>query len=52
MILRALLGAAIGAALGYGYYRLVGCPTGACPITRSPLNSSLYGAALGFLLGW
>jgi len=39
-----------GAVAGYLYYRLVGCRTGTCPITSSPIISSLYGAMMGFLL--
>lgn len=39
-----------GAISGYLYYRFVGCRSGACPITSSPIVSSLYGAMLGFLL--
>lgn len=40
-----------GALAGYLYYRFVGCRSGACPITSSPIISTLYGAMLGFLLG-
>jgi len=40
-----------GAVAGFLYYRLVGCRSGACPITSSPVISTLYGAVLGFLLG-
>jgi hypothetical protein len=39
-----------GAVVGYLYYRLVGCRSGTCPITSSPIISSLYGALMGFLL--
>ena len=38
-----------GAALGYLYHRAVGCRSGACPITASPITSTLYGAAMGLL---
>lgn len=45
------LGAAlVGAAAGYLYYSLVGCASGSCAITSSPVNSSLYGALMGGLL--
>ena len=44
-----LAGIVAGAALGYGYYRLVGCSTGACPITSNPWISTTYGAVLGAL---
>jgi hypothetical protein len=40
-----------GAVAGFLYYKFVGCRTGACPITSSPIVSTLYGAAMGFLLG-
>lgn len=39
-----------GAVVGYLYYRLVGCRTGACQITSSPIISTIYGAMMGFLL--
>ena len=45
-----IIGACAGAILGYLYYRLVGCPTGTCPITRNPYTSVLYGAVLGALV--
>lgn len=40
-----------GAVAGFLYYRLVGCRSGACPITSSPIISTLYGAMVGLLLG-
>jgi len=45
-----IVGILIGAVAGFLYYRLVGCPTGACPITSNPISSTLYGAVLGGLL--
>jgi hypothetical protein len=50
MILRLVIGAIVGAALGFGWYKLVGCSTGACPLTSHPVISSIYGAALGALV--
>ncbi|MFN8308417.1 MAG: DUF6132 family protein [Chitinophagales bacterium] len=44
------MGAGIGAAGGLAYYSFVGCSTGTCAITSSPVNSTLYGALMGFLL--
>ncbi|MDZ4668907.1 MAG: DUF6132 family protein [bacterium] len=41
----------IGAVAGYGYYYFVGCESGTCAITSSPINSSLYGAFMGGLIG-
>lgn len=45
-----LLGVIVGAIGGYLYWRYVGCATGTCPITSSPVNSSLWGAVVGGLL--
>ena len=50
MILRILIGAGLGAALGFGWHKLVGCPTGACPLTRNPVISTLYGMVVGALI--
>lgn len=41
----------IGAALGYGWFRLVGCRTGTCPLTARWWITTLYGALMGFLWG-
>lgn len=45
-----LLGIAIGLAGGYLYWQYVGCSTGTCPITSSPIMSSIWGAVIGGLL--
>ena len=47
--MKLVLAALVGAGLGYAYHRLVGCSTGACPITANPWISTGYGAALGLL---
>lgn len=52
MTTKLVLGAVAGALVGWGYYKLVGCPTGACPLTRSPWITTLYGASLGVFLAW
>ena len=44
-----LLGIALGAVVGYLYYYYVGCASGTCSITSKPINSTLYGAAMGGL---
>ena len=49
-ILKLLLGIVFGAIGGFLYYKVVGCPTGSCPITKSPLRSTIYGALLGLML--
>jgi ABC-type antimicrobial peptide transport system permease subunit len=45
-----IIGIIIGAAGGYAYYYFVGCASGTCSITSSPVNSTLYGALIGGLL--
>ena len=50
MILRIILGALIGAGLGFGWHKLVGCPTGGCPLTANPVIASFYGAVVGILI--
>jgi hypothetical protein len=44
------LGIVIGATGGYLYWYFVGCVNGSCPITSSPVNSTLYGGVMGVLL--
>lgn len=41
----------VGAAIGYGYYKLVGCKTGKCAITSNPYRSMLYGIVVAVLTG-
>lgn len=43
-------GILIGAVGGFLYWRYVGCAGGACPITSSPVMSTLWGALMGGLL--
>ncbi|HRT09015.1 MAG TPA: DUF6132 family protein [Candidatus Paceibacterota bacterium] len=50
MVLRILIGVVVGGALGFAYYKLVGCSSGACPLTSNPVISTLYGMALGGLV--
>ncbi|HEX5399426.1 MAG TPA: DUF6132 family protein [Verrucomicrobiae bacterium] len=50
MILRILIGAVAGGVLGFGWYKLVGCSTGACPLTSNPVISTLYGMIVGALV--
>ncbi|WP_026899275.1 DUF6132 family protein [Daejeonella oryzae] len=45
-----LTGAIIGAFTGYFYWQQIGCTSGTCAITSQPLNSTIYGAAMGALL--
>ena len=43
------IGIVIGALLGFGYWYYVGCLSGSCAITSSPVNSTIYGGLLGIL---
>lgn len=47
---RNLLGIFIGTIAGFLYWNFVGCASGTCAITSKPLNSSLYGALMGYLV--
>ena len=42
-----VIGAALGALAGFLYWKYVGCLTGTCAITSSPVRSTIYFAALG-----
>lgn len=45
-----IAGVLVGAIGGWMYWYFVGCASGTCAITSSPVNSSLYGAVMGGLL--
>jgi hypothetical protein len=45
-----LAGVAIGAVGGYLYWLKIGCSSGACPITSSPVISTIWGAVMGGLI--
>ena len=49
-VIKSALGLVIGGALGFAYYKFIGCTTGACPITSNPWISTGYGALMGFLI--
>ena len=49
-ILWAIPGLLLGAVGGYAYWFYVGCNSGSCLITSDPLNSTIYGTAMGFFL--
>lgn len=44
-----LIGTIIGAIGGYAYYYFIGCSSGSCAITSSPIISTLYGVLMGGL---
>jgi hypothetical protein len=47
---RELIGITLGAIAGFLYWKFVGCSSGTCMITSKPINSTLYGALMGFLV--
>lgn len=49
-MVRLIIGVVVGGLLGYGAYRLVGCTSGACPLTSNPWISTLFGMVFGALL--
>jgi hypothetical protein len=49
-MIRIIVGIAIGAAIGFAYYKFVGCASGVCPLTSNPFISTLYGAVMGALI--
>jgi C4-dicarboxylate transporter len=45
-----IIGVVIGAITGFAYWKFIGCNSGTCMITSKPLNSTLYGSLMGYLL--
>jgi hypothetical protein len=45
-----IIGAVIGAAVGYAMYRFTGCRTGACPLSANPYIAMLVWGAMGALV--
>lgn len=45
-----LSGLIVGAVGGFLYWKFIGCISGSCMITSSPVMSSLWGAIVGGLL--
>ena len=44
------LGVLIGGTLGFLYYYFIGCTSGSCAITSSPISSILFGGVFGLLI--
>jgi len=49
-MIRMISGPVVGAALGFAYYKFIGCASGTCPITSNPWSSMIYGAIMGFMI--
>ena len=45
-----IAGIIVGGILGFAYYYFIGCNTGSCAITSKPINSSVYGMVMGYLM--
>lgn len=45
-----LVGILLGAMAGFLYWKFVGCESGNCAITSSPINSTIYGSVMGGLI--
>jgi len=48
-LIKISIGVILGGAVGFAYYYFIGCKSGTCAITSSPINSTLYGGLLGVL---
>jgi hypothetical protein len=49
-VARAVLGGILGAAVGYAFYKIVGCRTGTCPLSANPYIAMLIWGMTGVLL--
>jgi len=45
-----IAGAALGIAIGFLYWKYVGCVSGTCEITSKPINSMVYFGIMGGLI--
>ncbi len=50
IILKWSIGITLGAVAGYLYWFYIGCNSGTCAITSSPVNSTLYFGLMGGLV--
>jgi hypothetical protein len=50
--LRVVLGAVVGAGVGFAMYKFIGCRTGACPLTANPwIAMAIWGLMGGLMAG-
>lgn len=49
---RAVAAGVLGAGAAAAYAHFIGCRTGTCPLTSNVWVASIYGGAVGALVGW
>jgi hypothetical protein len=49
-LVKSVVGALVGAAVGYAMYRFVGCKTGACPLTANPWVAMAIWGLMGLMV--
>jgi hypothetical protein len=50
-VVRIIIGAVIGAGIGFAMYKFIGCRTGACPLMGNPFITTFMGGIAGALMG-
>ena len=45
-----ILGVIVGILVGFLYWHFIGCSSGTCPLTSSPIKSTFFGAVIGGLM--
>ena len=50
VVLKIVIGAVIGAGVGFAMYRFVGCRSGACPLTGNPYVAMVIWGLMGALI--
>ena len=48
---RTIIGGIVGAVVGFGIYKFVGCRTGACPLSGNPWIATILWALMGAVMG-
>jgi hypothetical protein len=49
-LVKSVVGALVGAAVGYAMYRFVGCKSGACPLTANPWVAMAIWGLMGLMV--
>lgn len=48
--MKAIIATTLGAAVGFAWWKFVGCSTGACPLSSNVVISVAWGAIMGYML--